>query len=205
MVEQVGEFAHYLIRFENTGTASAMNIVVKDEIDISKFDIFSLTPISSSHDYYAKIDGNKVEFIFENIQLPFDDENNDGYVLFKIKTKSDLQIGDTFSNKASIYFDYNAPIVTNNYVTTIIENMDLNEVNNKLELQIYPNPTNDVVQIKSKMDVLSVEIFDTTGKLIKTSLVKNQSISIKGLEKGIYLLKLNFSDNTAVTKKLIKK
>ncbi len=56
---------------------------------------------------------NKVEFIFENINLPFDDANNDGFVAFKIKTKSSLVLGDTFSNSANIYFDYNFPIVTN--------------------------------------------------------------------------------------------
>jgi hypothetical protein len=35
-----------------------------------------------------------VEFIFQGIQLPFDDANNDGYVVFKIKSKNTLAIGD---------------------------------------------------------------------------------------------------------------
>jgi hypothetical protein len=35
----VGEYVHYLIRFENTGTASAIHVVVKDAIDLTKFDI----------------------------------------------------------------------------------------------------------------------------------------------------------------------
>ncbi len=48
---------------------------------------------------------NKVEFIFENINLPFDDATNDGYVAFKIQTNPSLVVGDSFSNTASIYFD----------------------------------------------------------------------------------------------------
>ena len=73
----VGKEVHYLIRFENTGTANAENIVVKDMIDTTKFDINSLIPIDGSHPFVTKISNtNKVEFIFENINLPFGDANN---------------------------------------------------------------------------------------------------------------------------------
>ncbi len=68
---QVGDYVHYLIRFENTGTANARNIVVKDEIDTSKFDISSLIPLHGSHSFVTRVTGpNILEFIFENIQLP---------------------------------------------------------------------------------------------------------------------------------------
>ncbi|MCZ8091568.1 T9SS C-terminal target domain-containing protein, partial [Flavobacterium sp.] len=100
----VGQYVHYVIRFENTGTFAAENIVVKDMIDTTKFDVSTLIPQHSSHDFFTRINGNKVEFIFENINLPFDDANNDGYVAFKIKTKPTLVLGNTFTNSASIYF-----------------------------------------------------------------------------------------------------
>lgn len=205
-IAEVGKYVDYLIRFENTGSANAENIIILDYIDLEKFDLSSLTVINSSHNVLTKSNnGNKIEFIFENIQLPFDDENNDGYVLFKIKTKSDLIVGDTFSNQVSIYFDYNAPIITNNYSTRIIENLNLEEVQDKFNLQIYPNPTSDLIQINSKVGVINVEVFDSAGRLLKTIPVQNQSISTKDMEKGAYILKLNFSDNTAISKKLIKK
>jgi uncharacterized repeat protein (TIGR01451 family) len=79
----VGEYVHYLIRFENTGSASAINVVIKDVIDTSKFDMTSFVPMNASHDFVTRIENdNEVEFIFENINLPFDDANNDGFVLF---------------------------------------------------------------------------------------------------------------------------
>lgn len=82
----VGKYVHYMIRFENTGTFYAENIVVTDEIDLTKYlDITSLIPLHSSHDFVTKINANKVEFIFQGINLTFDDENNDGYIVFKIK------------------------------------------------------------------------------------------------------------------------
>ncbi|MBK8601206.1 MAG: hypothetical protein IPN80_12255 [Flavobacterium sp.] len=79
---------------------------MKDIIDMSKFDINTLIPIKGSHNFETRISNtNKVEFIFQNINLPFDDFNNDGYVSFKIKTKPSLVIGDTFSNLGNIYFE----------------------------------------------------------------------------------------------------
>ena len=48
-------------------------------------DLNSLVPVSGSHSFVTRIiSGNKVEFIFESINLPFDDFNNEGYVAFKI-------------------------------------------------------------------------------------------------------------------------
>lgn len=118
--EMVGNYLHYLIRFENTGTYPAENIVVKDVIDTTKFELASLQLVNSSHDPYVRIvKGNQVEFIFEHIQLPFEDAHNDGYVAFKIKTKPNLVLGDQLLNKAAIYFDYNLPIITNETKTTV--------------------------------------------------------------------------------------
>ena len=104
--DMIGQYVHYKIRFENTGTSNAENIVVKDVIDTTKFDITSLVPFDSSHPFVTRvISTNKVEFIFENINLHFDDANNDGYVAFKIKTKPTMVVGDSFNNSANIYFD----------------------------------------------------------------------------------------------------
>ena len=136
----IGEYVNYVIRFENTGTYPAENIVVKDIIDLSKFDISTLIPIKASHSYGTKIsDGNKVEFIFEKINLPFDNANNDGYIAFKIKTLSTLVVGDSFANEASIYFDYNFPIVTNKATSTFkslaVEDFDFSSFFKKISIK----------------------------------------------------------------------
>ncbi|WP_298116610.1 leucine-rich repeat domain-containing protein, partial [Flavobacterium sp.] len=102
----IGEYVHYQICFENTGTYPAENVVVKDMIDTTKFDISTLQITDTSHSCVTRITNpSKVEFIFENINLPFDDATNDGYVVFKIKTKPTLTVGSTISNLANIYFD----------------------------------------------------------------------------------------------------
>lgn len=198
---QVGDYVHYLIRFENTGTANAQNIVVKDEIDISKYDLSSLIALNASHNFVTRITGNVVEFIFENIQLPFDNATNDGYVSFKIKTKADLTVGDSFSNLAKIYFDYNHPIVTNTYTTTVQNVLATSEISNdKAELTIYPNPVKEVLNIQSKNQIVKAEIYDTNGRILISASLKGNSINVSELSKGNYIIKLSSKDKTSVHK-----
>jgi Leucine-rich repeat (LRR) protein len=201
----VGDYVHYLIRFENTGTYPAENIVVKDDIDITKFDISTLVPLSSSHNFVTRITNtNRVEFIFENINLPFDDANNDGYVAFKIKTKPTLVVGNTFSNKANIYFDYNFPIITNNFTTTVqaLVNADF-EFNTVFSLS--PVPTKDVLTITAKENVVmtSISIYNTLGQLVQVYTNPNETIDVSELQSGSYFIKI-VSDKGSTTGKFIK-
>jgi hypothetical protein len=199
--EVVGQFVHYVIRFENTGTFAAENIVVKDVIDTAKFDIASLVSLSGSHPFTTRItQTNKVEFIFQNLNLPFDDANNDGYVAFKIKTKPTLAVGDTFSNTASIYFDYNFPIVTNTETTTIqlLGNPDF-EFSDAFTL--YPNPVRNVLNIQSKngAEVKSVGIYNMLGQILQTQTGNANTIDVSALPSAQYFLKVHTANGSAVT------
>jgi uncharacterized repeat protein (TIGR01451 family) len=205
--EMVGKDVHYLIRFENTGTANAENVVVKDMIDTTKFDINSLIPIDGSHSFVTRISNtNKVEFIFENINLPFDDANNDGYVAFKIKTKPTLVVGDSFSNTASIYFDYNFPIITDPAVTTValLANSDFEFEN---YFSIYPNPANTILNIETKrtIAVTSINIYNTLGQIVLVipNAEQTQSVDVSSLKTGNYLMKVN-SDKGSSSVKFVK-
>ncbi len=157
-----------MIRFENTGTYPAKNIVVKDIIDLSKFDISTFTPTKASHSYITKIsDGNKVEFIFEKINIPFDDANNDGYVAFKIKTLTTLAVGDSFENEANIYFDYNFPILTNKK-NSIFKTLGTQDFEFSKYVNIYPIPVTSILNIFpiKSIDIHSIticNIFNTSG------------------------------------------
>lgn len=115
-VTSVGKYFHYVINFENTGTAEAENIVVKMDVDPTEFDINTLQLQNASATVDTRIVGNQVEFMFKKIKLA---TGGHGNVLLKMRSKSDLAEGDTVNNVADIYFDYNFPIVTNDYVTTI--------------------------------------------------------------------------------------
>ena len=193
--DKIGEFVHYVIRFENTGTFPAENVVVKDIIDTDKFDISSLTPLNASHNYVTRISGNKVEFIFENINLPFDDATNDGYVSFKIKTLPSLVVGNTFSNSANIYFDYNFPIVTNTATTTIAA---LNNPSFEFAtyFNLYPNPTTNELNInlKSAIEINSIQIYNTIGQLVSVQTGNALKVDVSNLKTGNYFIKINTNE-----------
>ena len=200
----VGEYVHYLIRFENNGTANAQNIVVKDMIDTNKFDINSFLPISASHNFETRISNtNKVEFIFQNINLPFDNANNDGYIAFKIKTKPNLILGDSFSNSANIYFDYNFPIITNDYLTTVQNPLGIHENDNINEIIAYPNPVKDNLHFETTKQILKAEIYDINGRIINATGVNNNAINLNGLKTGHYIVKI-FTDSEVLYTQIIK-
>ena len=198
---EVGKYVHYVIRFENTGTYPAENIVVKDMIDLDKFDIATLVPLKSSHDYFTRINGNKVEFIFENINLDFNDATNDGYVLFKIKTLPSLVLGDTFTNNANIYFDYNFPITTNTYTTTVAA-LSTQDFDFGTYFTLYPNPTKDVLNIQTKQDVAinSIEIYNRLGQVVMATTNAINSVDVASLASGTYFVKVNTEKGSANVK-----
>ncbi len=201
LLEDVGKDVHYRIRFENTGTFPAQNIVVKNIIDTQKFNLPSLQIINGSHDFVTRVNGNKIEFIFEDINLPFDDANNDGFIIYKIETLPTLEIGDTFSNSANIYFDYNFPIETNNYSTVVDDNLNIVdfEINS---VTIFPNPVKDVLSFISKTKIDKIQILNMLGKTVREFELPQhaQNITVSDLSGGVY-----FASFKSANKKTIKK
>ncbi|WP_276166765.1 DUF7619 domain-containing protein [Zobellia alginiliquefaciens] len=118
------EYLNYLIRFQNTGTASAINVKVNHELD-ANLDWETFTPISSSHENTTTItNGKDVEFFFKNIFLPdslSNEPESHGYISFKIKPKNNVSVGDKVESLANIHFDFNPPIITNIAITEFIE------------------------------------------------------------------------------------
>jgi Leucine-rich repeat (LRR) protein len=114
---QATQDLHFRIRFQNTGTASAIDINVKTMLD-ADLDLATFTPISASHAYSTSVNTTTgvVNFNFPNINLAdstVDEPNSHGWVLYKVKPKSSFAVGDVIDCGADIFFDYNAPIVTN--------------------------------------------------------------------------------------------
>ncbi|MCK8479692.1 DUF7619 domain-containing protein [Psychroserpens algicola] len=205
LLENVGEFVHYRIRFENTGTFPAQNIVVKNNIDTQKFDLSSLTVLDGSHEFVTRIIDNEIEFILEDINLPFDDANNDGFILYKIRTLASLMEGDMFSNSAEIYFDFNFPIETNNYNTTIVtDNLSVHE-SEVTDLTIYPNPVDDLLIFNTDIDIDNIQILDVLGKLIKevTPNYNTNKVNVSNLTNGMYFIVFE-SDNKRIIRKFLK-
>ena len=197
----IGEYLHYVINFENTGTAPAETVVVTMEINPEDFDRNTLQILSASHDMQTVINGNIAEFYFQNIDL---DTGGHGNILFKIKSDGDLILTDEIGIEANIYFDYNFPVETEEAITSFIilgvDEFDLSQ------LTVYPNPANDIVKIQSSSAIKSITVYDVQGRRIQTTEVNQQSIEVNmsALKTGIYFFTIK-TENGSSMKKILKR
>ncbi|RZJ69973.1 T9SS type A sorting domain-containing protein [Flavobacterium sp.] len=200
-VTQIGEYLHYVINFENTGTAPAENIVVKDVLDPTMFDRSSLQILSSSHNVEAKSSTDGILFVFKAIAL---DSGGHGNILLRVRSLGNLHEGSVVSNKADIFFDYGAPITTNTYHTTF-ENLSINDPKDGLDVQLYPNPVKDSFTVTSSANINSLEIFDVRGRLLQVQTVGNLTSKFEMATRaaGVYFVRIN-TEKGSRTEKIIK-
>jgi uncharacterized repeat protein (TIGR01451 family) len=198
---EIGNYLHYEINFENTGTADAENIVVRDVIDTTQFDINSLQLLNSSASVTTHQTGNVVEFIFPNINLH---SGGHGNILLKVRSNNTLTEGDTVSKRANIYFDYNLPVETLPE-NTVFQSLSNPDVEVDASISVYPNPTRGNVNISCNNNIKSVQLYDIQGRLLQTNLIdKNETtIDISNQSNGIYFLKI-ISDKGMGVKKIVR-
>jgi uncharacterized repeat protein (TIGR01451 family) len=113
----------YLINFQNTGNYPAVNVLIRDTLDLDVLDLSTFEYIESSHSHFTTLSSDGVlEFFYENIYLPDSTSNepeSKGWVRFSIAPHQDLPHMTQINNEARIYFDINDPIITNTESRTI--------------------------------------------------------------------------------------
>lgn len=209
LIENADEYLHYLIRFQNTGTASAINVRVADQLD-EKLDWTTLVVESLSHPGNVEIEnGRDVSFIFDDIHLPHEDadpEGSNGFIAFKIKPIDGIVLGDIIENTAYIFFDFNPPIITNTTTTTFVETLSVDDVS-ALTIELYPNPVSDIVTINSATPIEKITLLNTLGQVVKTTAVNtyNSQIDMSTLQAGVYFIKTTSISGLENIKQLVKK
>lgn len=204
--QQADGFLHYTIRFQNTGTANAQNVKVSLPLD-ENLDWNTFQPIGASHVYHANRTMNVVDFMFDNIQLPFEDANeagSHGFVSFRIKPVSDIAVGESAAETAYIYFDFNEAIVTNTATTTVQSAAGVKGFG-KDGLVLYPNPTSTKVTLQlANATEAQVTVADVLGKKVMEANVTggNAVLDVASLKAGIYFVTVS-NGSMQTTKKLI--
>ncbi|MBL0050531.1 MAG: T9SS type A sorting domain-containing protein [Bacteroidetes bacterium] len=125
-----------------------------------------------------------------------------------------MQVNDSISSYAAIYFDFNAPVITNTAHTII----GLNVLSAQSEIQlannfsVMPNPAKNNLTIAFKNQTQAneqLEIISATGKTIrKINLPLNTAkmdIDISKLANGFYLLKYNQAEKIEVLKFVVER
>lgn len=210
----------YVIRFQNTGNAEALYVEIRDTIPTDFLELSTLRPGASSHSYEWDMQGDGVViFKFDNINLPdstSDLEGSQGFVQFKVEQKPHLPLGTEILNTAAIYFDTNDPIITNETLHTIGEDIFTNvkyPAGNDIELsivEVMPNPFQDQLNIylpdQPVGAKLNLELFDTLGKIIFTTTIENgEAFHVASkLLPSLYFFKCTTPSKKIATGKIIK-
>ncbi len=206
------DYLYYTIRFQNVGTADAINVSIDNTLD-SRLDKSTIQMLSSSHTNVFTRTGNQLNWKFDNIHLPsedMDEPNSHGYVYYKIKPLTGYSVGDIIPNTAEIYFDFNPAVVTNTFQTEFVTTLS-NEKISDSEFVLFPNPANNLVELKfNKYSSNSIEtrIYNIQGKMILSN--KNQlqnkavQLNVSSLKSGLYFLKVNDGVNEFTRKLMVK-
>lgn len=140
-------------------------------------------------------DGTLVQGSWQSVSVPLSFFENKGFnkttfFQFKLGTSSDL-VSDI------VYFD-------NIYFSTVEPTMGIGDVNH-VNFAAYPNPTKDKWNITASEIIASVQLFDMTGKQIK-SLQPNELTAVidaAELSSGVYFANVQ-TENGSKTVRLVK-
>jgi len=199
------DYLYYTIRFENTGTASAINVRINDVLD-AKLNQNSIEMISASHDYRMDKVANHINWYFDSILLPVSVANTEigkGYVTFKIKPMPGYTVGDIIPNTASIFFDFNPAIITNTFNTEFVAALSVNNFDNN-SISIFPNPTQNILNIQSEETIIDASVYDLLGKKIKVIQLSNNTMDVSNLAQGMYIIKVVGENDKTFSTKFIK-
>ena len=208
----------YTIRFQNTGTAPAQFVVVRDTLDVNLLPE-TVREIDSKHDMEVSLeDGNILVFTFNNINLPdssVSQEQSIGFIHFKIDRVAGLPVGTQISNQAAIYFDYNAPIFTNTPISVIDQFTAVVDLKKEtFEIEALPNPFEQNLLVKYELKRASevqVKLYNQLGQCVYQQAYAQQGpgaqqlfLTLQDLTSGLYILQVETEEGRS-SKKLIKK
>ena len=114
----------YRIRFQNTGADTAFQVTIIDTLS-TDLSTYSFEMLEASHPYRIELDGRNrqaITWIFEDINLPnrnTNDEASKGHLIFKLTTDDELVVDQEIFNDATVYFDMEEPVMTNEAVTIV--------------------------------------------------------------------------------------
>lgn len=193
----------YLVRFQNTGTAPAHNVVVRDTL--SPFlDPSSLRMGTASHPFTWGLSGQGfLTVTFSDINLPDSNSNeaaSHGFFSFKIAQKPDLPDGTDIHNTASIYFDFNGAIRTNETLHRVGRDfitVDVDKIPGPpaFSIRVFPNPVTETAVLTFEGLGGNEFLFlltDISGKVLREMTFNGNTLTLQreGLASGVYFFQI---------------
>jgi hypothetical protein len=190
----------YRIGFQNLGNAEATNVYVVDTISRTMpLQFLRVMDYSHKNNYSVsfKVRDHAVIWGFEDINLGaknmFGEELSSGFISFTTGLENQLKIGDSITNQAAIYFDFQAPVFTNTIVTKVVSYSQPGN-NLGLHLYLYPNPnTGNFTLSLEPYNIQKIEMYDLSGRLVHSQNGNSSGqleVHTEGLAVGLYTVKV---------------
>ncbi len=225
LISYTDSVLEYMVHFQNTGNWPVINVMVIDTLD-NNVEWSTLKPGFSSASSYITMtqSGSRkiAKFMFNDINLPTmssDLIRSNCMFTYSVHIKPGLPVGTTIKNRSSIYFDYNAPVLTNYTLNTISSSDPYLSVHNTTPganhtFAVYPNPASSTFNAVISSDATGkgdLKVCDITGKVLMTTAVEVQKGSqtittdVTNLVPGIYFVSFTNNGQTETQKLIIMK
>ena len=208
------------------GAATAKDLagsarIANARIDMGAYEFQGTLPVALIS-FTAKTQGNGALLQWQTAT----ESNNKGFMVYRSTDGNNFaKIGERSpaaanSTAISTYtFTDNAPLNGTNYYKLVQQDKDgattdlgiksLNFALAKVELQVYPNPTDNVVNISFEAgQFANIELINSNGKVLQSIALNNtdssKTLTIADYPNGIYIVKLSGKAYTE-SKKIIKK
>ena len=205
----------YAIRFQNVGNDTAFTVVVRDTLDSEYLDVTTIRGFTASHDMSVQFeDSNVLVFTFNNILLVDSLTNepaSNGWLNFNVDLKPNLPLNTEIRNQAAIYFDFNAPVITNELVDIFTNEVSVfSPTKNTLQVEISPTVTTDEIRVHyiiGNTNSVSMQIYNIGGVLLqdvdfgkKETGEHVENLSLKDFTAGVYFVFVKTEEGSAVQK-----
>ncbi|MBK9176958.1 MAG: T9SS type A sorting domain-containing protein [Flavobacteriales bacterium] len=204
----VDNWIDYTIRFQNTGTDTAFNVIITDTLPTT-LDPATIQWGAASHSCMRSLIGQGiVKFIFPNILLPDSNVNepaSHGFVAFRIQPKLPLIPATEIENTANIFFDYNPPVITEPSVLVAEFSTGIAETAVR-DLTLSPVPASDVLRVNSVVGLSSLRVISADGREVLAQSARGTSADVdaSSLKSGAYVLIAELQNGTAARERFVK-
>jgi CubicO group peptidase (beta-lactamase class C family) len=147
------------------------------------------------------------QFVFPGLLTPdapadmFSAMGKNGQILNVVPSQNItvIRMGEAPTNE--IFF---VPNVYNNtiwqYLNGVIcEDVSVNDYDESSEIEVYPNPTSDIIRINGINSHTHIQLYDAVGKIVFSAIGQN-TISLSELSDGMYTLIIQNKNETFATK-----
>lgn len=148
--------------------------------------------ISSKESTYELSYAYDMTQLMTNFAHPFKDKTGFDYFIEDFPYINKVLTETSNSGNSRTTYNYNS------LITLSVDNKELAAT----KISIYPNPAKSNINVSSELN--AVEIFEISGKKVKSFQNPNTIFDVSNLEKGIYFLKGKTSEGKNVSQNLVK-